>query len=290
MAMPDLKMAFIKPEVIDAEVVGVVTKGLEQGPTYTPDLDLGPSPPHAFDEEDPIPAATPIFVGAPLSPGSPPPVARPHYTQVLDEIWPEFDTRADRTAARLQALLDEVKDEAQRVHLLAQSVWEKLPSYKVPDSERKRYQAEFLAYLKRLREYGEVLDELEPDDTNTESVYVGLVRRRESAGPVPDAIMHMYFAQQLGILSDHAEDMGEGFVGRFMDGLAQTGEAIDDARDDFEETKKMAEERFDKLFAELSEAAKRGMLWGGVILGTGLLIGGTIAVVRIANRREPDEV
>ncbi|EDM79625.1 hypothetical protein PPSIR1_21394 [Plesiocystis pacifica SIR-1] len=286
-----MKLAFIKPEaleVIEAEVVGKFEAAVEVDGLSQPGFDMGeePSPPHVFDVE-PILAASPID----MDPGSPPPlVVQPHYTQVLDEIWPEFDAREDRTAARLQALLDEVKDEAQRVHLLAQSVWEKLPSYKVPDSERKRYQAEFLSYLKRLRSYGDTLRELEPEDTATETVYVGLVRRRESAGPVPDAIMHMYFAQQLGILSDHAEDMGEGFVGRFMDGLAQTGEAIDDAREDLDETKKMAEERFDQLFTELGEAAKRGLLWGGVILGAGLLIGGTIAIARVANRREPDEV
>src|SRR5690606_17355951 len=208
-----------------------------------------------------------------IHPGLPPVVAAGHYTQVLDELWPEFDDPEERTAARLDSLLEEVADEAQRVHLLAQDLWEKLPSYKLPDSERKRYDAEFLAYLRRLNEYRTTLDELEPTSTATGSVYLGLVTRRQGAGPVPDAIMHRYFAQQLGILSDHGQEMSEGFVGRVMDGLAKVDKLIDRGVDKIGEVEKDAADRLDSAWDQFTRPWK---IAAGVVLGTVVVFGGTL--------------
>ena len=220
--MPEIEVAFIDPKAALGKLA------IQAKAAKAADEDLGPSGPHQFDE--PQKAKLQVKVAAQpvaMSPGLPPLVGEAHYTEVLDEIWPEFDDPEERTAARLSSLLEEVADEAQRVHLLAQDVWEKLPFYKVQDSERKRYDAEFLAYLRRLNVYRKALDELDDDSTATADVYVGLVQRKHQAGPVPDCIMHMYFAQQLGILQDHADDMGEGFVGRVMDGLGAVSEVVE---------------------------------------------------------------
>ncbi|PRQ02051.1 hypothetical protein [Enhygromyxa salina] len=274
--MPTTNVAFIDPKAALAALTPHVK---------APDLSLGPSGPHAFDDDDDLEEGVPITksatVGARLSldPGLPPPVTAVHYTNVLDDLWPEFDDLEERTAARLGSLLDEVADEAQRVHLLAQDLWERFPSYKIPDSERKRYDTEFLAYLRRLNDYRKVLSELDPESTATNAVYLGLVQRRRGAGPVPDAIMHMYFAQQLGILADHADDMGEGFMGRVMDGLARANKVADDAAEAVEEAAADAEEKA----ANVWERITRPWLWAaGIFVGSVVAIGGTALIIHAA--------
>jgi hypothetical protein len=254
----------------------------------TANVDLGPSGPHEFDDEleegQPITKAATFAPRLSLTPGLPPPVTATHYTNVLDDLWPEFDDPEERTAARLESLLEEVADEAQRVHLLAQDVWERLPSYKIPDSERQRYDKEFLAYLRRLNGYRTTLNDLEPESTATNSVYVGLVKRLQGAGPVPDAIMHMYFAQQLGILADHADDMGEGFMGRVMDGLAQVNRVVDDASEAVDEAKADAEQKA----ADLWEKLTRPWIWAaGLFLGSIVVIGGAAVIVN-STKKTPE--
>jgi hypothetical protein len=278
----DLKVAYINPNaVLGALTIQKVEPNLE------------PSGPHAFDE--PVEAKVPIVLGVPglsvnsglsLSPGSPPLVAAtPHYTQVLDQLWPEFDELEERTAARLSSLLEEVIDEGQRVMLLKQDLWEKLPSYKVPESERQRFDKEFLAYLRRLQAYKTALANLEPESTATDSVYIGLVKRRDGAGPVPDAIMHLYFAQQLGILADHSREMSEGFVGRVMDGLAKVDAAIDRAGDTIERAGDEAEKKLDSWWDRVTRPWK---IAGGVVLGAVVLVGGVLLADKLNDGdREP---
>ncbi|PRP98538.1 hypothetical protein [Enhygromyxa salina] len=273
--MPTTKVAFIDPKA----ALAALTPQLKVA-----NVGLGPSGPHGFDDDDDLEEGVPITKSATLgrvslNPGLPPPVTAAHYTNVLDDLWPEFDDPEERTAARLESLLDEVADEAQRVHLLAQDIWERVPSYKIPDSERKRYDTEFLAYLRRLNDYRKVLHELEPDSTATNAVYLGLVKRRQGAGPVPDAIMHMYFAQQLGILADHADDMGKGFVGRVMDGLARANKVVDDASEAVEEAAADAEQKATNMWEKLT----RPWLWAaGAFVGSLVAIGGTVLIINAA--------
>ena len=251
--------------------------------------DLGPNPPHDFDEEleEGKTLAFPVLKvaskggratpGLALNPGPPPIVGEPHYTNVLDELWAEFDDPEERTAARLLALHEEVSDEAFKVYKLAQDVWENLPAHKVPDSSKEQYDREFLAYTRRLLKYREILEELEPDSTATDSVYVGLVKRRQGAGPVPDAIMHMYFAKQLGILSEHANDMSEGFMGRVIDGLVQAGDAVHEAAKNAADSKEATEEKLASWWQKLT----RPWLWaGGIFVGSLVAIGGTVAIIK----------
>jgi hypothetical protein len=282
--MPEAKIAFIDPQA----TLGPLTAKIV--------TDLGPSAPHTDDDEpeqvEPVSAKLVPNVG--LRVGSSPQVGlgEPHYTQALDQIWAEFDDPEERTVARLWTLFDEVADEAERMFKLAQETWPRLPKYKVPDTERTRYDSEFLAYLRRLNDYRDVLQELDPSSTATDRVYVGLVQRRQGAGPVPDCIMHMYFAQQLGILEDHADDMGEGFVGRVMEALERANRSIDEANEKIADF----QERSAEKAAELWERATRPFLWvAGIFLGSLVVIGGTVATVTIVRARsrkteEPKEL
>lgn len=271
--MPEPTTAFIDPKA----VLGALTVQ-----PFEPHL--GPSGPH--DHDDPVEAQVAVNLGGAtpglaLNPGTPPLVSAAHYTQILDQLWPEFDDPEERTAARLNSLLEDVIDEGQRVLLLKQDVWEKLPSYKVPESERQRFDKEFLAYLRRLQEYKKTLADLEPDSTATDSVYIGLVKRRDGAGPVPDAIMHMYFAQQLGILADHADEMGQGFVGRVMDGLARVDAVIDRAADAVERAEQDAANKLDSWWDRVTRPWK---IAGGVLLGVVAVVGGVVLVDKLRDR------
>ncbi len=274
--MPEPKIAFIDPEATLAALTPVQVAIVDDV--------LGPNPPH--HDEDPV-EVPPVVKARPVlspSPGAPPPVGAPHYTEILDEIWPEFDDPEERTAARLESLLDEVADEAQRVSLLKQRMWEKLPKFKLPESERKRFDREFLAYIRRLAAYRNALEELEPDDTATDAVYIGLVKRKQGAGPVPDCIMHMYFAQQLGILSDHAEDMGKGFVGRVMTALGGVDRLIDDAADRIDDAEQGLEDRLVGWW----ERVTKPWLWAsGLFVGALVLVGGTVVIVKATKQKEP---
>lgn len=266
--MPDAKVTFIDPKA----TLGPLTAKLA--------VDLGPSAPHIDDEPEQIePVAAKLAPSVALRLGAVPQVGEPHYTQVLDQIWPEFDDPEERTAARLRALLEEVADEAQRVHLLAQETWPRLPKYKVSDSERERYDREFLAYLRRLNGYRDTLQNLEPSSTATDAVNVGLVQRRQGAGPVPDCIMHLYFAQQLGILVEHADDMGAGFIGRVTAALERINKLIDNASEILEDR---VSDESGKLWDQILEPIK----WAAAIfVGSLVLIGGTVITVAVIRSR-----
>ncbi len=67
---------------------------------------------------------------------------------------------------------------------------EDLDAYEIEESELKRFYKESSDYLRRLNNYRERLAKLEPDSIDTEDVYIGLVKRQDGAGTVPDAIMH----------------------------------------------------------------------------------------------------
>jgi hypothetical protein len=188
----------------------LLQKALKPGGAAVPSFAAGPSAPHTESEVDDPPS-----LGWPNWQDWLPDGMKPlHYTEHLDPIWAEFDDAEERTAERLQALFDEVADEALKVHLLSVEVFQNAPTYKLPASERDRFHKEFLAYGKRLNGYREKLAALDPKSTATDDVYIGLVQTKKGAGPVPDVIMHLYFAKQLGILADHVDDMGKGFVAR----------------------------------------------------------------------------
>ena len=279
--MPELKVAYIDPKA----VLGALS-------VQKLDPSLEPSGPHEdddvveakFDVISGLSMNPGVASGLSMTPGPAPVVGEPHYTQVLDKLWPEFDDPEERTAARLSSLLEDVIDEGQRVLLLKQELWEKLPDYKITESERKRFDNEFLAYLRRLNDYKKALAELEPESTATDPIYIGLVKRRDGAGPVPDAIMHLYFAQQLGILNDHADEMSEGFVGRVMDGLAKVDTVIERAQDTVERAKDDAGNKVDSWLDRMSRGVK---IAAGVVLGSVVLITTAVVVSKVADR--PDQ-
>jgi hypothetical protein len=273
--MADPKIAFIDPDA----ALGPLTAKLVTG--------LGPSAPHTDDAPEKVePISAKLVSGAGPRLGAANGDANLHYTQALDQIWAEFDEPEERTAARLRAVLDEVADEAQRVFSLAQEVWPKL--LLVPDSERTRYDREFLAYLRRLNGYRDVLQELEPSSTATESVYVGLIQRRQGAGPVPDCIMHMYFAQQLGILADHADEMGAGFIGRVLKGIERIDKVIENASHILDNL----QDRIADDAASAWDQFTRGLKWAaGIFVGSVVVIAGTavtVAVIRSRSAKQPE--
>ena len=231
--MPTIKGAFIDPAVLLGKV---------QQPTKTPivaGLALGPSAPHDDDDhdDDDAPAApAPPLLGADTS----------HYVEVLDQIWPEFDQPEERTAARLQVLFDRTVDEASRMNLAVQDFLQNTPNHKVPYLDRVRLHTEFVKYLKRLNGYRVRLAELPPESTDTQSVYIGLVQTRPGAGVVPDAIMHLYFRNQLGVFAEHERDMSQGFVARVLDGLADLRDFAIEKQDEIRDAKKAAIEESQK--------------------------------------------
>ena len=272
--MPELQVAFINPEALHG--------GLEPTPVQATLVDLGPSPTHQIELE---PEEVPIvgFDPSQLDPGKPPRLGEAHYTNVLDEIWAEFDDPEELTVVRVRALLDEVKNEARRIHLMAQQVWAKLPPWKVEDSERDRYNQEFSAYTRRLIDYQSTLLQHEPLDTAPDEVVIGLIKRAKGAGPVPDAIMHLYFADQLGILAEHADTLGEDFVGRVLDGLAVVDTKIEEGADNLADAEREIQEGFEEAAQEWAKGIRRGLVVvGGVLLGSIVLIGGTVAIAAAA--------
>ncbi|MFV8750359.1 hypothetical protein ACNOYE_07395 [Nannocystaceae bacterium ST9] len=246
--MPVIHGAFIDPAVLFGKV-----KQATKVPAI-PGLALGPSAPH--DDE-------------PDEPELPPPrVGEGHYTNVLDQLWPEFDTPEERTAARLKALFEKVVDEAGRMNLAIQDFLDSVPSHKLSLADRLRLRAEFLAYLKRLNVYRVRLEELAPESTDTQSVYVGLVQTRPGAGPVPDAIMHLYFQNQLGVLAEHVQDMSEGFVARVFDALAYLRDSGIEAQDAIRDAQEQA----------VVEAKKWRWVAGAAIGTVALAVIGSLAV------------
>ena len=236
---------------------------------------LGPSAPHADDEDDATPG-----LGFPnwrdwLPDGMP-----KHYTEGLDDLWAEYDDPDERTAARLQVLLDEVADEALRVHLLSVELFEKTPTFKLSLADRDRFHKEFIAYGKRLNGYRERLAMLEPGSIDTDAVYVGLVQSREGTGPVPDAIMHMYFANQLGILADHADDMGTGFMGRTLGALDKLERAAIDASDVVSDQAEAAAMNWSAPLRTI------GWVIAGVLAAGAVVVGGVLAFSGTRRARE----
>ncbi len=233
---------------------------------------LGPSAPHVDEGtellEELSPGSPPMF-GAGLGEG--------HYTNVLDQLWPEFDAPEERTAARLKVLLDETIERAERVHHASLDFFEKVSFSKISLADRTRFRMEFIAYLRRLREYQERLDSLPKDSLDTASVYVGLVQQRSGAGPVPDAIMHLYFANQLDVLADHVADMSEGFVADVIARLEALRDAGIDASDAIRDKADEAAEAAKKL---------RWAIFAGVGAVATAVVGG-LACALWPSRREP---
>jgi hypothetical protein len=268
--VPDIKLAYIDPKAVLGALA--VQK-------FEPNL--GPSGPHDDDNVVEAELAVPNLA---VGPGAPPLLGLPHYTQVLDEIWPQFDTPEKRTAARLNALLEEVIDEANRVLLLKDDLWAKLPGFKLPESERQRFDKEFLAYLRRLRDYQTTLGDLPGSSVATDSVYIGLVKRRDGAGPVPDAIMHLYFAQQLGILAEHGEEMSKGFIGRVMVAIGKVDAVIERAKDSIERAKDEAKEDFATFWERITRPIK---IAGAIVLGAVVVLT-TVVVIKKVSDQKPE--
>lgn len=274
--MPDPKAAFIDPQAALAALTPQLPKAA---------LDLGPSGPHFDDDVEEAPVQVgeglpPILKDAEAKPAEDP---RPHYTNVLDGLWPEFDDPEERTAGRLMALHREVRDEAWKVGLLKSELWESWSAFKIPQSERERFDKDFTQYLRRLNAYRKELDLLAPSSMETEDVYIGLVKRRDGAGPVPDAIMHLYFAQQLGLLKEHAQDMSAGFMGRVMTGLESAAKA---SRDTLEDIEDVVEDKSSALDDAAAGLKKLGWWILGGVVGT-VALGGTVAAVVLAAKHEP---
>lgn len=265
--MPEPQVVFIDPKAALGDLLPKAVATL--------DPNLGPSGPHVFDDDVSVEAPGPVGVGQP-------PVVSAHYTDVLDDLWAAFDEPEERTAGRLRVLLEEVADEAQRVFTLAQELWNDWPNkFKIPDSERERYDKEFLAYLRRLNGYRDILEDLGDESTATHDVYVGLVKRRQGAGPVPDAIMHMYFAQQIGILAEHAHDMGKGFIGRVLDTLPALESLADDVTDAIGDK---SEDIADGAAGAFKKAMRPWLIVGGVVSSIALGLLGIVVVDRVTGR------
>ena len=229
--MLEFKTAFIDPATLLGKKPAVAAAPAVAGfvPTIQKVVELGPSAPHV-DEGAELLAA--------LSPGAPPtpPSMGAHYTDVLDELWPSFGEPDERTAARLRVLFDETVKVAGQMNTISIDFFDRVPFSKISLADRTRFHKEFIEYLRRLNEYRKRLDELPPESTNTQTIYVGLVKQRQGAGPVPDAIMHLYFANQLDVLADHVQDMSKGFVARVLAGLEATRDAAIVVEDEVTDT------------------------------------------------------
>ena len=259
MPTPQVFTAYIDPAALGTT--------LAEGPKYVGKLE--PSAPHA--------GSFGLGSPTPLDPGQPPLFGGAYFVNMLDKIWAEFDTPEKRTAKRLKLVLEDVADRANEVNLGAMDLFE-LPGYKLPESERKSWRRDFLRYAKRLNEYRAKLDELDPASTDTESIYVGLIQRRDGAGPVPDVIMHLHLFDQLKILQDHAQEMAEEWLSKLLDSLAALGEAIDETTDTIGEQ-----------VEESRESRKRLGWWiFGGLTGAGLLAVVAAVIVRGGRKeREP---
>lgn len=272
----NFKQVFVKPGVVlgDFNVGEPKPPGGEAVPGFEPNL--GPSGPHQDDDEEPQ-------VGTGVDPGGPPIIgeATPHYTNTLDALWVEFDDPEERTAARLIAVIDTCADEAVRVHQVAVAMFEEVSESKVPEAVQKQYQAEFTAYARRMHGYKERLLDLEPTSLDTDEVYLGLIKRKAGAGPVPDAIMHLYFANQIGILADHAHDMGKGFVGRLMTAVDAASVKVVDAAEVIEESGEEAKESAGEFWEELREM--RWWILGGIAATVGTSVGIAVGVNRLGS-------
>jgi len=246
-----IKAAFVDPKAVLGKAPPV------QG--FQPSLNLGPSAPHEHEEEDDEP-----------SPGSPPQLGA-HYTDTLDEIWPQFDEPEERTAARLQVLFDQVVKEAARMHLASQDFFAGVSFQKISLADRARFQVEFTKYLKRLNEYRARLEQLPRESTDTDSIYVGLVKTRAGAGPVPDAIMHLYFQNQVGVLADHVKEMSEGFVAHVLEGLEDLAAFARESREALEH----------EAEAAVAHAQRWSVVVGGAIVAAAVaVIGGVVLAFR----------
>ena len=95
----------------------------------------------------------------------------------------EFDDPSERTASRLFAVIVQVGNAALKVHHLQMDLFDKVPFYKVVDEDRERFRKEFNAYLKRIKHYKQALMGLPDDSVDTDEVYLGLIKRRQGAGP-----------------------------------------------------------------------------------------------------------
>lgn len=238
---------------------------------FVPKLNLGPSAPHEHDDEhdddEPSPGDPPLLGADPS-----------HYTDVLDKIWPEFDQPEKRTAERLKVLFNQVVKEAARMHRASQDFFASVPFHKIKLEDRVRFQLEFTKYLKRLNEYRVRFEHLPATSLETDPIYYGLVQTRQGAGPVPDAIMHLYFRSQIGVLNDHVRDMSEGFVALVLDGLAALAE--------------LARETREALEQKAAEAAAQARRWtwivgGTIAAATTMVIGGLVFAFRSRRADEP---
>ncbi len=269
--------AFITPDVATMKLGPLLVE--PKGPQLEadPHVNLGPSPPHDDDADLTLEEIESLQQGRPPILGEQ--QTKPHYTEVLDPIWMEFDDPNERTASRLFAVTVQVGNAALKVHHLQMDLFDKVPFYKVVDEDRDRFRKEFNAYLKRIKHYKQALMGLPDDSVDTDEVYLGLIKRRQGAGPVPDVIMHLYFIDQLGVLEDHADEMGEGFVGRVMTNLERAGEISEQADE-------MLKDQAKELSEKAGAAIKRAfwIFTGAVVLTIGGI--GTIAVV---SRRRKDK-
>ncbi|EDM79594.1 hypothetical protein PPSIR1_21239 [Plesiocystis pacifica SIR-1] len=280
----DLKKLFVRPGfVFESPNVGVVGDGpATQEPVHAHfDPTLGPSGPHVHDDG---PAPT-MGAGVEPDPGAPGEVpliggGTMHYTNILDPLWAEFDDPEERTVGRLLMLLNEVGDEALRVHQIAQDLWERTPKSAFPESVREQFDREFLAYARRINAYKQRLDGLDPSSTDTDEVYLGLVKRRPGLGPVPDAIMHLYFANQLGILGEHAHEMGKGFMGRVMARLDAAEDQADKAAKLVEESGREVREEGAEFWEQVQEM--RWWLVGGTVATVGTAVGVVVGLGRVS--------
>lgn len=232
-------------------------------------VSLGPSAPHDDDDDEVSPGDPPLLGGDSDS---------LHYTNVLDRIWPEFDTPEKRTAERLKVLFDQTVKEASRMHRASQDFFASVPFHKIGLEDRTRFQVEFTKYLKRLNEYRARFEQLPAASTDTDSIYVGLVQTRQGAGVVPDAIMHLYFRNQLGVLSEHVRDMSEGFVAVVLDGLHDLAQIATEAREAIERK------------AEEAAAEARQWKWaiGGTIAAVAtIVVGGLVLAFRPRRSDDP---
>ncbi|NVB43454.1 hypothetical protein G6O69_36870 [Pseudenhygromyxa sp. WMMC2535] len=175
--MPDFVDLLIQPSVATASLEPSL--GPEVIP-FVPAQSLGASPPHdeVYELDD-------IDLQA-LEPGQPPVLGEleaPHYTEVLDQLWMEFDDPEERTAGRMLALVEQVAAESMRLHQLQLEFWDSLAAKTIPESEFDRFQSEYLAYLKRLKGYKQTLLVLPETSRDTDEIYLGLIKRRSGQAP-----------------------------------------------------------------------------------------------------------
>ncbi len=284
--MVEIKAQFIDPQALLGKPAPAVAGFKPKVPVvagFAPKLDVDPSPPHLDEEIEEMlgelaPGDAP-FGGPALGDAAADKVnaAQRRYDETLAALRQRFAAPVVPTARRVKVLLEETSRAATQALSIANDLFVRMD---FDADDRARFKSDFWKHVKRLKAYHDEIDGLPPDSTQTRNVLGGLLEYRIGAGPVPDGIMHLYFANQLDVLSTHGLEMSNGLMTALDERLV---EIKDQAADTYEKVKDKVIETRDDAF----DTANR-FKWGivGGIVGFAVLIVGSIALLT-RGRGEP---